>query len=256
MAVGSVSFLLLLHIAFGSQLTNQEDIKGSDNSATILINAYAQSDDLNLNDTSENSTGSGSNNNETVRATTARTFDNDNNSSTDADQFDSTSGLKEIRGFIGGMITEDSAGGIIIEEGENRTAQSMRGGEEYVVTGQWRVVANQSVLERFVANLTIARTDGMESHNIIMEDVGPNFHLNRNGNIMTSEFPVLIYRNNFNLTAISAPVQLELRGNNIMQFAITIGNDNTNSLPAGLQILELLDERPVYGTVRIVTVES
>lgn len=254
MAIGSVSFLLLLYIAFGSQLTSQEDTKASVNSAAVFINAYAQSNEFNLNGTSENSTGSSNNDLESIPATT-RTFDN-YNSSTNTDQFDNTPAFKEIRGYIGGMIIDVSAGGATIEEGDNQTAQSIRGGKEYVMTGQWRIVANQSILERFVTNLTIARTDGMESHNIIIEDVGPNFDLNSSGNSVTSEFPAIIYRNNFNLTTIPAPVQLELRGNNIMQFAVTINSDNNDSLPVGLQILRLLDERPVYGTVQIVTTES
>lgn len=255
-AISSVSFLLLVHIAFDSQLTRQEeDTKGSDNSTIVLVNAYAQLDDFNLDGSSKNRTSSGNNNNnENISAMTA-TFDNDN-SSTDTDQLENTSAFKEIRGDVGGMIIEDSVGGAIIEERENQTTQAIRGGEEYVVTGQWRIVANQSILERFVTKLTIARTDGTESHNIIMEDVGPYFDLNRTGNVMISEFPAIIYRNNFNLTTFSAPVQLEIRGNNIVQFAVTINNDNNNSLPAGLQILRLLDERLVYGTVQIVTVES
>ncbi len=254
--IGSVSFLLLLYIVSGSQLASQGDTGASANTATAFINAYAQSSDFNLNGTSENDTSGGNNNHESIPTTTG-TFNYDSSSTgANTDQLENTPAFMEIRGHIGGMITEDSTGGATIGDAENETAQSIRGGKEYVMTGHWRVVANQSILERFVANLTIARTDGMESHIIIIEDEGPRFDLSSTGNIITSEFPATIYRNNFNLTTISAPVQLSLRGNNIMQFSATINNDNSTSLPASLQILRLLDERPVFGTVDIVTTES
>ncbi|MEW6604077.1 MAG: hypothetical protein AB1351_05240 [Thermoproteota archaeon] len=234
MAIGSVSFLLLLYIAFGSQLASQDNTKGGDNSATaIFIRAYAQSDNFDLNGTSEG----------TDNGTISSSGIDDGR---DASQLGNTSVFKEVRGDVGGMIV-DSAGGAI----ENQTTQVT--GEEYVITGSWRIIVNQSILERFVTNLTIARTDGMESHNIIMEDVGPYFDLSSNGNIVTSEFPATIYRNNFNLTTLSASVQIEIKGNNIVQFAADIDD---NSLPAGLQILRLLDEKPVYGTVQIVAIES
>lgn len=233
MAIGSVSFLLLLYIAFGSQLASQDNTKGGDNSAAaISIRAYAQSDNFDLNDTSE--------------GTDNGTIPSGIDDGRDASQLDNASVFKEVRGDVGGMIVDFTGGAI-----ENQTAQAIR--EEYVITGNWRIIVNQSILERFVTNLTIARIDGMESHNIIMEDVGPYFDLSSNDNTVTSEFPAKIYRNNFNLTTLSAPVQLEIRGNNIVQFVVDIGD---NSLPAGLQILRLLDERPVYGTVQIVTIEG
>ncbi|HXG06182.1 MAG TPA: hypothetical protein VNI77_02515 [Nitrososphaera sp.] len=253
MVIGSLSFLLLLHIAVGGQLTSQENTSGIGNSDTVFISAYAQTSDPNLNGTVENNTGNSRyNNSETIRGTTV-TFDNGNNKSAQTDRLENIPSLREIRGHVGGMIAEDSTGGVIMEEGENKTARSIRSGEEYVVTGHWRVVANQSILERFVTNLTIARIDGMESHIIIIEDVGPRFDINHTGNIMTSRFPATIYRNNFNLTTVTVPIQLELRGNNIAQFSVDIDDENIDSLPVALQILRLIDEEPLYGTVQIVT---
>lgn len=223
-ALSSVSFLLLLDIVVGSQLTSIDNTRGNSNFGDV-VSVYAQPLDSGLNGTS---------------------VTNDESIGSDSDTSQNDSAFKEVRGDIGGLIMASAD-----DAGINQTIQTGEG--DYVVTGQWRLVANQSILERFVTNLTISRTDGMESHNILLEDVGPYVELNDNGSTMTSEFLATIYRNNFNFTTITAPVQLEIRGDSIIQIAADLGDI---SPPASLEILRLLDEKPLYGTIQTITLED
>jgi hypothetical protein len=222
-ALSSVSFLLLLDIVVGSQLASIDNTNGNSNFAHVF-SAYAQPLVSDLNGT---------------------LMTNEESIAIDNDTSQNTYVFKEVRGDVGGMII-DSADAAV-----NQTAQSGVG--DYVVTGTWRLVANQSILERFVANLTIARTDGMEFHNILIEDVGPYVELRDNGSTMTSEFMATIYRNNFNFTTVTAPVQLEIRGDKVIQIAAHLGDI---SPPASLEILHLLDEKPLYGTIQTVALED
>jgi hypothetical protein len=167
-----------------------------------------------------------------------------------------------LRGEIGSTVVNGTS--------DNQTTEAV--GDGYVITGRWRVVANQTLLDmmtgrwevvanqtlldRFIANLTIAPTNGIEPHKyIIIEETGPSFALTKSGNNTSmSNINVTIYRNNDIITNVTAPAHLEIRGNNnVLQLVVNMEN---KPLPPELLILHLLDEKPVYGTVQEIAVEN
>jgi hypothetical protein len=167
-----------------------------------------------------------------------------------------------LRGEIGSIVVNGTS--------DNQTTEAV--GDGYVMTGRWRAVANQTVLDmttghwravanqtvldRFVANLTIAPTNGIEPHKyIIIEDTGPSSAVTKSGNNTSmSNINVTIYRNNNNITNVTALAHLEMRGNNnVLQLVV---NTENKPLPPELLILHLLDEKPVYGIVQEIAVEN
>jgi hypothetical protein len=251
-SIGSVSLLLLLlHLLASSQLAVQGGTISNDDSNIVLTGAYAQLADSTLNGTSavqfqieNNNTG---------------TLPPDANSSSATQTYENIT----LRGEIGSTVVNGTS--------DNQTTEAV--GDGYVITGRWRVVANQTLLDmitgpwevvanqtlldRFFANLTIAPTNGIEPHKyIIIEDTGPSFALTKSGNNASmSNINVTIYRNNNNNTTnVTAPAHLEIRGNNnVLQLVVNMEN---KPLPPELLILHLLDEKPVYGTVQEIGVEK
>jgi hypothetical protein len=250
-SIGSISLLLLLlHLLASSQLAVQGGTICNDDSNVVLTGAYAQPADSTLNGTSATT--------DQIENNNSGTLPPDANSSRATQTYENVT----LRGEIGSTVVNGTS--------DNQTTEAV--GDGYVITGRWRAVANQTLLDmitgrweavanqtlldRFVANLTIAPTDGIESHKyIIIEDTGPSFGLTKSGNNTSmSNINVTIYRNNNNITNVTAPAHLEFRGNNnVLQLVVNMEN---KPLPPELLILHLLDEKPVYGTVQEIAVEN
>jgi hypothetical protein len=158
-----------------------------------------------------------------------------------------------IRGPIGGIIVSSTAAST--DQG-NQTNQE-EGAQGYVVVaGRWRMVVNQSLVERFVANLTIVGIDGRSpSYNVIVEDVGGLFDLQRNDNVLISEITAKIYPSNNRSASIITPVQVEVRGNNIVQI-VPLSVDNRmlaaeeDTQESQLQILRSINRQAIYGIIQ------
>jgi hypothetical protein len=250
-SIGSISLLLLLlHLLASSQLAVQGGTISNDDSNTVLTGAYAQPADSTLNGTSATT--------DQIENNNTGTLPPDANSSSATQTYENIT----LRGQVGSTVVNGTS--------DNQTTEAVDDG--YVITGRWRlvanqtlldmmtgrwgVVANQSLLDRFVANLTIAPTNGIEPHKyIIIEETGPSFALTKSGNNTSmSNINVTIYPNNNNITNVTAPAHLEIRGNNnVLQLVVNIEN---KPLPPELLILRLLDEKPVYGTVQEIAVEN
>jgi hypothetical protein len=158
-----------------------------------------------------------------------------------------------IRGPIGGIIVSRTAAS---SDQGNQTNQE-EGAQGYlVVAGRWRMVVNESLVERFVANLTIVGIDGRSpSYNVIAEDVGGLFDLQRNDNVLISEITAKIYPSNNRSASIITPVQVEVRGNNIVQI-VPLGIDNRmlgaeeETQEPQLQILRSIGRQAIYGIIQ------
>jgi hypothetical protein len=250
-SVGSISLLLLLlHLLAGSQLGVLGGTICNDDCNVVLTGAYAQPADSTLNGTSATT--------DQIENNNTGTLPPDANSSSATQTYENIT----LRGQIGSTVVNGTS--------DNQTTEAV--GDGYVITGRWRVVANQTLLDmitgrwgvvanqtlldRFIANLTIAPTNGIEPHkNIIIEETGSSFALTKSGNNTSmSNINVTIYRNNDIITNVTAPAHLEIRGNNnVLQLVVNMEN---KPLPSELLILRLLDEKPMYGTVQEIAVEN
>jgi hypothetical protein len=250
-SIGSISLLLLLlHLLASSQLGVQGGTICNDDCNVVLTGAYAQPADSTLNGTSATT--------DQIENNNTGTLPPDANSSSATQTYENIT----LRGQIGSTVVNGTS--------DNQTTEAVDDG--YVITGRWRVVANQTLLDmmtgrwgvvanqtlldRFIANLTIAPTNGIEPHkNIIIEETGSSFALTKSGNNTSmSNINVTIYRNNDIITNVTAPAHLEIRGNNnVLQLVVNMEN---KPLPSELLILRLLDEKPMYGTVQEIAVEN
>ena len=119
------------------------------------------------------------------------------------------------------------------------------------------MAVNQSIVERFVANLTIVGIDGRgPSYNVIIEDVGGSSDFRRGGNALISEITANIYPSNNKSANIIAPIQVEVRGNNIIQIVPLgigermLGNEEENAQESQLPILRSIDRQAIYGIIQ------
>jgi hypothetical protein len=215
--------LLLLSLLADSQFVSQDNT-GSNNRHIINTPAYGQ------------------------LANTTTTISSSNNSSNNLQNASSFI----IRGVIGSTIASTAANS---DQG-NQTSQ-VEGAQGYLVGGRWRMVVNQSIVERFVANLTIVGIDGRgPSYNIIIEDVGGSIDLRRSDNALISEITANIYPSNNRSANIIAPIQVEVRGNNIIQI-VPLGivdrmlrENEQGAQEPQLQILRSIDRQPIYGMIQ------
>jgi hypothetical protein len=233
--VAAVLFLSLMSIVAVSQFVSQDNAR-SNNRHLINTAVYGQL-------TTQDREGMDSAT-ETMNTTTTISNSNSNN-------FQSASSFL-IRGLIGSITVRSTAPS---SDQGNQTNQE-EGAQSYVVAGRWRMVVNQSLLERFVANLTIAAIDGRgPSYNIIVEDVGGSFNLQRIDNALISEITANIYAINNKSANIIAPVQVEVRGNNIVQI-VPLGIDERmlgaeeETQESQLQILRSIDRHAIYGIIQ------
>jgi hypothetical protein len=236
--VAGVLLLLLMSLVAVSQFVSQDNAR-SNKRHVISTAAYGQ---LTTQD------GEGIDSATETMNTTTTAIGNGGNSN----NLQSASSFV-IRGPIGGIIVSSTTAST--DQG-NQTNQD-EGAQGYVVVaGRWRMVVNQSLVERFVANLTIVGIDGRSpSYNVIAEDVGGLFDLQRNDNVLISEITAKIYPSNNRSASIITPVQVEVRGNNIVQI-VPLGIDNRmlgaeeETKESQLQILRSIDRQAIYGIIQ------
>ena len=160
-----------------------------------------------------------------------------------------------LRGFIGSTVA--------IADNETTTrsrqqAEQPNQNNDYVVTGRWRMFVDEATVQRFVANLTVAKIEGSESSNIIIENLPtrPDIESDNNNNTMTAELTASVHPSapdgddNNNTAGITAPVLLEIMGNDVIKLDLSFDEsrtDNGGRLPA--QLLRSLDESTIYGTI-------
>jgi hypothetical protein len=103
---------------------------------------------------------------------------------------------------------------------------------------------NESMVQRFVANLTVARIDGSQYHNIFIENIGRDSEFSRN----TTTIMAQVFADS-NLPSATFPLRLELTGKVLRIPQISINEqtiENDSRLHRGLHVIA---GKPIYGIV-------
>lgn len=129
-------------------------------------------------------------------------------------------------------------------------------GSGHAVTGRFRLFANESFVERFVAEMDVTAIDGSSFHNITIEDGSPHRYEVTEGNgTTTTTVPEVssnivgrIYFNGRTTPVIeNIPMTLTARGQVLAIEDINI--DETRITDAGQRgILSIIDGETIYGT--------
>jgi hypothetical protein len=159
-----------------------------------------------------------------------------------------------VRGIIGSSLPTQDVG---VPSDNNNSS-----GNGYVLAGRFRVVANQSIVDRFVAEMDIAATNGSTAfHNITIEETAPfRFQLTESGNgtntttgtgsipPISSNLMTRIYVDGNTPVIDNVPLTISLRGQVLAIEGIDI--DETKIIdPAQRDILSVVDGQSFYGIV-------
>jgi len=165
-----------------------------------------------------------------------------------------------LRGFIGSSLPAQG-GGIPTENGSS----------SYIVNGRWRIFANESLVNRFVAEMDLAAIDGTAIngaafHNITIEETTPHrFQLTESGGggngttsnttTATGSIPPVssnlrthIYVDGNTPVVDNVPMTISISGQVLAIEGIDI--DETRITDAGQRnILSVIDGQSIYGIV-------
>jgi hypothetical protein len=154
-----------------------------------------------------------------------------------------------LRGIIGSSLP--AQGGDIPAENNS----------SYIVAGRWRIFVDGGLVNRFVAEMNLAASNGTAFHNITIEDTAPHrFELTESGNGMstttaTGSIPAV----SSNLTTRisvdgntpmidNVPMTISIRGQVLAIEGIDI--DETSITDTGQQdILSIIDGQSIFGVV-------
>jgi hypothetical protein len=158
-----------------------------------------------------------------------------------------------LRGFIGSSLP--AQGGDIPTENSS-----------YIVNGRWRIFANESLVNRFIAEMDLAAINGTTIngtafHNITIEETTPHrFELTESGNgtnttTATGSIPPVssnlmthIYVNGNTPIIDNVPMTISIRGQVLAIEGIDI--DETSITDTGQRnILSIIDGQSIFGIV-------
>ena len=152
-----------------------------------------------------------------------------------------------LRGFIGSTLHAQNASG-----GNALTSADDSG---HVVAGRFRVFANESLVRRFVAEMTVAAIDGSSIHNVTITEGTPHrFQVTEdNGTtavpIVSSSIVGSIFLDGGATPVIdNVPITLTVRGQSLAIQGIVI--DETRITDTGQRdILTVIGRQSIYGTI-------
>ncbi|MDQ3968067.1 MAG: hypothetical protein M3275_06695 [Thermoproteota archaeon] len=153
-----------------------------------------------------------------------------------------------VYGFIGSTLPTQGVGGdntLTPEDGDDSSA--------YVVTGPFRVFANETLLERLVAEMNVAAVDGSSFHNITIEEGFPHSFVVTEGNATntaaSSNIVGSIYLNGSPTPVLdNVPMTISIRSQVLAIEGIDI--DETRIIDTGQRdIISILDGQSIYGTI-------
>jgi len=149
-----------------------------------------------------------------------------------------------VRGFIGSSLFPTQGAG-----GGNALAPADDSG--HILTGVFRLFANDSQLERFVAEIEVATIDGSSYHDISIEEGAPRFEVTEGTGTSAASSNIVgnIYLDGGTTPAIvSVPMTISIRGQVLAIEGIDI--DETRITDTGQQdILSIIDGQSIYGTI-------
>jgi hypothetical protein len=129
----------------------------------------------------------------------------------------------------------------------------------HVITGRFRIYANESLVQRFVAEMNLGAIDGTAFNNITIEETEPHrFELTQGANGTTaatgsippvsSNIMTRIYVNS-NIPIIDdVPMTISIRGQVLAIDGITIDEARVTDT-AARNILSIIDGQSIYGTI-------
>src|SRR5215203_5164742 len=159
-----------------------------------------------------------------------------------------------LRGFIGSTLpTQGAIGG-----GGGAITPAANDDSGHVVTGRFRVFANETLVRRFIAEMNVAAIDGSSFHNITITEGDPHrFQVTEGGNATTTSVPVVssnilgtIYLDGGATPIIdNVPMTLTVRGQSLAVQGIDI--DETRIADTGGQrdAISAIDGQSIYGIV-------
>ena len=161
----------------------------------------------------------------------------------------STTSTFLLRGIIGSSLPAQS-GDIPAENNSS-----------YIVAGRWRIFVDGGLVNRFVAEMNLAASNGTAFHNITIEDTAPHrFELTESGNGMstttaTGSIPAVssnlttrISVDGNTPTIDNVPMTISIRGQVLAIEGIDI--DETSITDTGQQdILSIIDGQSIFGVV-------
>src|SRR5215216_7205575 len=160
-----------------------------------------------------------------------------------------------LRGLIGSTLPSQGAGG-----GAITPAAADDSG--HVVTGRFRVFANESLVRRFIAEMNVAAIDGSSFHNITITEGDPHrFQVTEgssNGTTTTTSVPVVssnilgtIYLDGGATPIIdNVPMTLTVRGQSLAVQGIDIDETRIADTGGGQRdAISVIDGQSIYGIV-------
>jgi cytoskeletal protein RodZ len=155
--------------------------------------------------------------------------------------------VEAVRGFIGSTLPAQGAGGGAITPAADDSG--------HIVTGRFRVFANETLVRRFVAEMNVAAIDGSSFNNItITEGATHRFEVTQaNGTTgaqgASSNIVGSIYLNGGTTPVIdNVPMTLTIRGQSLAIQGIDI--DETRITDTGLRdTISVIDGQSIYGTI-------
>jgi hypothetical protein len=165
----------------------------------------------------------------------------------------STTSTFLLRGIIGSSLP--GQGGDIPTDNSSSSSS-------YIVAGRWRIFVDEGLVNRFVAEMNLAATNGTAFHNITIEDTAPHrFELTESGNATsattTATGSIPPVSSNL-LTRISidgaspvidnVPLTISIRGQVLAIEGIDV--DEARITDAGQRnILSVIDGQSIFGVV-------
>jgi hypothetical protein len=160
-----------------------------------------------------------------------------------------------VRGIIGTSLSPPDVGG----PSENNNSDSSSG---YVLAGRFRIVANESIVDRFIAEIDLAATNGSTTfHNVTIEDSVPfRFQLTESGNgnntitgtssipPVTSNLMTRIYVDGNTPVIDNVPLIISIRGQVLAIEGIDI-DETMIADTAQRDTLSLINGQSIYGIV-------
>jgi cytoskeletal protein RodZ len=148
-----------------------------------------------------------------------------------------------VRGYIGSSLATQGAGG------DTLTAADDSG---HIVTGAFRMFANESLVRRFVARMELAAIDGSSFHNVTFTEGTPHRFEVTEGNGTTAASSSIIgsiFIDGSPTPVIdSVPMTLAIRGQVLTIEGIDVGEARRKDT-GQRDTISLLDGQTIYGTI-------
>jgi hypothetical protein len=150
-----------------------------------------------------------------------------------------------VYGFIGSTLPTQGVSGANTLTPEDDTG--------YVVTGPFRVFANETLLRRFVTEMNVAAVDGSSFHNITIQEGDPHrFEVtagNGTNTAASSSIVGSIYLNDSPTPVINnVPMTISIRGQVLSIEGIDIDEARITDTRQR-DIMSILDGQSIYGTI-------